>query len=98
MLLSGTINAAVEQSTCSMACLQNSFELIRAVAGWTIRRAIRQQQLQVAIAGGDRAAQLVDGGARQQITAQALEHRAQQSMFERELRGLRVRRAIRACT
>ena len=41
--------------------LQNAFELVRAITRRTIRGPVSQQQLEVAVAGGDGAVQRLDG-------------------------------------
>jgi hypothetical protein len=77
--------------------LQDVLELIRAIAARGARAdGIGEQQLEVLVQRSDRLRQMLDGGARDEVAAQAFQSRAEQRMHEREAAGLGGFRAIRA--
>ncbi|TLZ37046.1 MAG: hypothetical protein E6K24_03785 [Gammaproteobacteria bacterium] len=74
---------------------QDPLQLISAVARGLVHRAVAEQQLEIPVARFDGARELLERGARQQLAAQALEHRSQECVGDGEGAGLGVGIAAR---
>src|SRR6266699_2902407 len=66
---------------------QDPLQLIPAVARGLVCRAVAEQQLEIPVARFDGAIEPLDRGARQQLAAQALEHRSQEGVGDGEGAG-----------
>ena len=77
--------------------LQQLLQFVGAVGGRGRRlaRALHQQQVQVLVEAADGLVQLLDGGVRDELAAQALEHRGEQRVDEGEVGDLAVARITR---